>query len=213
MEIIVDGGHSVTIVIGLTGGIASGKSTVSNMIRKQGLRVVDADIIAREVVEIGQPAYKKIIETFDEILDEDKSINRQKLGSIIFADEKKRQQLNSIVHPAVREEMLKQIESEKQKNALAVVLDIPLLFESKLTHIVDKTILVYVDEHIQLERLMERNGYTEHEARMRIESQMPLKEKLKLADYVINNNGSLEETERQLRNILDTIIWNLSNND
>ena len=213
MEIIVDGGHSVTIVIGLTGGIASGKSTVSNMIRKQGLRVVDADIIAREVVEIGQPAYKKIIETFDGILDEDKSINRQKLGSIIFADEKKRQQLNSIVHPAVREEMLKQVESEKQKNALAVVLDIPLLFESKLTHIVDKTILVYVDEHIQLERLMGRNGYTEHEARMRIESQMPLKEKLKLADYVINNNGSLEETERQLRNILDTIIWNLSNND
>lgn len=206
MEIIVDGGHSVTIVIGLTGGIASGKSTVSNMIRKQGLRVVDADIIAREVVEIGQPAYKKIIETFDGILDEDKSINRQKLGSIIFADEKKRQQLNSIVHPAVREEMLKQVESEKQKNALAVVLDIPLLFESKLTHIVDKTILVYVDEHIQLERLMERNDYTEHEARMRIESQMPLKEKLKLADYVINNNGSLEETERQLRNILDTII-------
>ncbi len=213
MEIIVDGGHSVTIVIGLTGGIASGKSTVSNMIRKQGLRVVDADIIAREVVEIGQPAYKKIIETFDGILDEDKSINRQKLGSIIFADEKKRQQLNSIVHPAVREEMLKQVESEKQKNALAVVLDIPLLFESKLTHIVDKTILVYVDEHIQLERLMGRNGYTEHEARMRIESQMPLKEKLKLADYVINNNGTLEETERQLRNILDTIIWNLSNND
>lgn len=206
MEIIVDGGHSVTIVIGLTGGIASGKSTVSNMIRKQGLRVVDADIIAREVVEIGQPAYKKIIETFDGILDEDKSINRQKLGSIIFVDEKKRQQLNSIVHPAVREEMLKQVESEKQKNALAVVLDIPLLFESKLTHIVDKTILVYVDEHIQLERLMERNDYTEHEARMRIESQMPLKEKLKLADYVINNNGSLEETERQLRNILDTII-------
>ncbi|MGN7939584.1 dephospho-CoA kinase [Bacillus sp. 7586-K] len=203
----------MTIVIGLTGGIASGKSTVSNMIRKQGLRVVDADIIAREVVEIGQPAYKKIIETFDGILDEDKSINRQKLGSIIFADEKKRQQLNSIVHPAVREEMLKQVESEKQKNALAVVLDIPLLFESKLTHIVDKTILVYVDEHIQLERLMGRNGYTEHEARMRIESQMPLKEKLKLADYVINNNGSLEETERQLRNILDTIIWNLSNND
>jgi len=206
MEIIVDGGHSVTIVIGLTGGIASGKSTVSNMIRKQGLRVVDADIIAREVVEIGQPAYKKIIETFDGILDEDKSINRQKLGSIIFADEKKRQQLNSIVHPAVREEMLKQVESEKQKNALAVVLDIPLLFESKLTHIVDKTILVYVDEHIQLERLMERNSYTEHEAKMRIESQMPLKEKLKLADYVIYNNGSLEETERQLRNILDTII-------
>ncbi|MDQ0224635.1 dephospho-CoA kinase [Metabacillus niabensis] len=203
----------MTIVIGLTGGIASGKSTVSNMIRKQGLRVVDADIIAREVVEIGQPAYKKIIETFDGILDEDKSINRQKLGSIIFADEKKRQQLNSIVHPAVREEMLKQVESEKQKNALAVVLDIPLLFESKLTHIVDKTILVYVDEHIQLERLMGRNGYTEHEARMRIESQMPLKEKLKLADYVINNNGTLEETERQLRNILDTIIWNLSNND
>ncbi len=206
MEIIVDGGHSVTIVIGLTGGIASGKSTVSNMIRRQGLRVVDADIIAREVVEIGQPAYKKIIETFDGILDDDKSINRQKLGSIIFADEKKRQQLNSIVHPAVREEMLKQVEFEKQKNALAVVLDIPLLFESKLTHIVDKTILVYVDEHIQLERLMERNGYTEHEARMRIEAQMPLKEKLKLSDYVIINNGSLEETERQLQNILDTLI-------
>jgi dephospho-CoA kinase len=197
----------VTVVLGLTGGIASGKSTVSTMIRKRGIRVIDADIISREVVEVGKPAYHQIVELFGEdILHDNDTINREKLGALIFADEKKRNQLNRIVHPAVREEIFEQTKEEKEKSAKAVVLDIPLLFESKLTHLVDKTILVYVDEKTQLERLMKRNGFSEDEAMMRIRSQLPLKEKIILSDELINNNGSIEETEIQLHEILSKLM-------
>jgi dephospho-CoA kinase len=197
----------VTVVLGLTGGIASGKSTVSTMIRKYGIRVIDADIISREVVEVGKPAYHQIVELFGEdILHDNDTINRKKLGALIFVDEKKRNQLNRIVHPAVREEMLKQTKEEKEQDARVVVLDIPLLFESKLTHLVDKTILVYVDEKTQLERLMKRNGFSEEEAIMRIRSQLPLKEKINLSDELINNNGSIEETEIQLHEILSKLM-------
>ncbi|MDQ0231005.1 dephospho-CoA kinase [Metabacillus malikii] len=197
----------MTIVLGLTGGIASGKSTVSKMIRELGIRVIDADVIAREVVEIGKPAYQQIVETFGlDILLDNGEINRGKLGEIIFSSEQKRLQLNEIVHPAIRLEMLKQIEDEKRKHSNAVVLDIPLLFESKLTYLVDKTILVYVDEETQLKRLMQRNGFSEEEAVLRIQSQMPLTEKRLLADELINNNGTIEETKKQLHDILSYII-------
>ncbi|UGB29763.1 dephospho-CoA kinase [Metabacillus sp. B2-18] len=197
----------MTVVIGLTGGIASGKSTVSNMLKNLGIRVVDADQISREVVELGKPAYQQILSVFgDEILHQDKTINREKLGAIIFGDHSKREQLNKIVHPAVRKEMLNGVEEEKAKNSKAVVLDIPLLFESKLTHMVDKTILVYVDEKTQLKRLMERNGYTEKEAKMRIESQLPLHMKKDLSDEIIDNNGTIEQTEKQLHEILKKLI-------
>lgn len=197
----------VTIVIGLTGGIASGKSTVSSMLQEKGIRVVDADHIARVVVDVGEPAYNQIVEEFGiEILKEDKTINREKLGTIIFSDENKRQTLNSIVHPAVRKEMLKQVEEEKSKQSNAVVLDIPLLFESKLTHIVDKTLLVYVDQETQMKRLMKRNGYNEEEAKMRMDSQLPLYEKRELSDYIIDNNGSIESTKKQLNDLLEKIL-------
>jgi len=197
----------VTVVIGLTGGIASGKSTVSNMLKNLGIWVVDADQISREVVEVGKPAYQQILSVFgDEILHQDKTINREKLGAIIFGDHSKREQLNKIVHPAVRKEMLNGVEEEKAKNSKAVVLDIPLLFESKLTHMVDKTILVYVDEKTQLKRLMKRNGYTEKEAKMRIESQLPLHTKKDLSDEIIDNNGGIEQTEKQLHEILKKLI-------
>lgn len=207
METLSNGGYLVTYVIGLTGGIASGKSTVSNMFRSRGIRVIDADLISRGVVEVGKPAYHQICETFGKgILHKNRTINREKLGGIIFSDEKKRQQLNNIVHPAVREEMLKQTQEEKNKKAKAVVLDIPLLFESNLSYMVDRTVLVYVDEGTQLERLMERNGYQKSEALSRISSQIPLKEKLTRADIVINNNGSIEETESQLQALLQDLI-------
>ncbi len=193
----------MTVVIGLTGGIASGKSTVSNMIKKMGITVVDADQISRDVVEIGKPAYNQIVDVFGvEILQEDHTLDRGKLGALIFSDPKRREQLNKIVHPEVRKEMLLQVEEEKKQGAKAVVLDIPLLFESRLTYMVDKTILVYVDEHTQLERLMHRNNYTEEEAKLRIQSQLPLKDKRKLADEIIDNNGSIENTQTQLEAVL-----------
>lgn len=194
----------MSLVIGLTGGIASGKSTVSNMLKEMNITVVDADIEARLAVEKGEPAYQKIIREFGEdILFDNEEIDRQKLGSIIFHDAEKRQLLNSIVHPEVRNRMNNKIESAIKGGEKVVVLDIPLLFESKLTHMVQKTILVYVDREIQLKRLMERNSLSLEDAEARIQSQMPLSEKVGLADAVINNNGSLDETKKQLSEILN----------
>jgi dephospho-CoA kinase len=194
----------MSLVIGLTGGIASGKSTVSRMLIDMNIPVIDADIEARNVVEIGEKAYHEIIDAFGpEILLENGEINRTKLGSIVFHDEEKRMKLNAIVHPAVRERMNELKEQRLLEGNRAVVLDIPLLFESKLTHMVEKTILVYVKRETQLQRLMERNGLTEDEANARINSQLPLEDKVLLADRVIDNNGSRTSTNEQLIEILN----------
>ncbi|WP_026572224.1 dephospho-CoA kinase [Bacillus sp. UNC438CL73TsuS30] len=193
----------MSLVIGLTGGIASGKSTVSNMFKEMDITVIDADIEARLAVEKGEPAYNKIIESFgSDILLPNEEIDRQKLGSIIFHHEDKRQLLNEIVHPEVRKRMRQQMEAAISNQEKIVVLDIPLLFESKLTYMVQKTILVYVELEVQLQRLMERNQLTMDEAEARIHSQMPLAEKVKLADAVLNNNGTLIETKKQLLEVL-----------
>jgi dephospho-CoA kinase len=193
----------MSLVIGLTGGIASGKSTVSNMLKEMSITVIDADVEARLAVMKGEPAYKKIIAEFgDDILLESGEIDRQKLGAIIFHQADQRQRLNELTHPEVRRRMLEQVDTAKRNKAELVVLDIPLLFESKLTAMVEKTILVYVDRDIQLQRLVERNNLTIADAQARINSQMPLSEKIKLADAVINNNGSLDETKQQLLLIL-----------
>ncbi|WP_078545165.1 dephospho-CoA kinase [Litchfieldia alkalitelluris] len=198
----------MALVVGLTGGIASGKSTVSAMLHTLGLPVIDADVIAREVVEIGEPSYNQIVSVFGkEILNEDLTLNRIMLGSIIFNDSVKRQQLNAIVHPAVRKKMLDEKDAYFNKGEATVFLDIPLLFESNLTNLVDKTIVVYVDEEVQVKRLMNRNDFSIEEANSRISSQMPLREKMALADAVINNNGTVEETEKQLIEILN--LWNI----
>ncbi|WP_046721118.1 dephospho-CoA kinase [Heyndrickxia coagulans] len=195
-------------IIGLTGGIASGKSTVSNMLKTKGFTIVDADIAARKVVEPGEPAYEQIIEAFGEgILLQDLTLDRKKLGSLIFADEALRMKLNSIVHPAVRAWMTREKDRAIENGKKTVFLDIPLLFESRLTYMVERTILVYVDEQTQLKRLMARNGLSEKEAQMRIRAQMPLSEKKALADAVLDNNGSLEETKQQLEKIVSD--WQL----
>ena len=197
----------MTLTIGLTGGIASGKSTVTKMIRGLGIPVIDADQVARDVVKVGEEAYEQIIKTFgQDILQENGEIDRAKLGAIVFYNEQERKKLNAIVHPAVRRRMLAEKEAYVQKGAKTIVLDIPLLFESELTHLIDKIIVVYVDDDIQLERLMKRNGFSEEEALARIRSQMPLHEKVKKADAVINNNGTIEETKQQLFQILKE--WN-----
>ena len=193
----------MSLVIGLTGGIASGKSTVSNMFKEMKITVIDADVEARLAVQKGEPAHRKIVEVFgEEILLLDGEIDRQKLGSVIFHDSEKRQMLNNIVHPEVRARMNRQIVEAQHEDT--VVLDIPLLFESKLTYMVEKTLLVYVDETIQLERLMNRNSLSKEDASARIAAQMPLAEKIQLADAVINNNGSIQETRKQLIDILNS---------
>jgi dephospho-CoA kinase len=194
---------SMSLVIGLTGGIASGKSTVSNMLKEMTITVIDADVEARLAVEKGEPAYQKIVAEFGEdIVLPGGDIDRQKLGSIIFHNAEKRQLLNGIVHPEVRKRMNNQVEAARERGEQVIVLDIPLLFESKLTHMVEKTILVYVDRDIQLKRLMERNSLSLEEAEARVKSQMPLSDKVPLADAVINNNGTITESQKQLIEIL-----------
>jgi dephospho-CoA kinase len=194
----------MSLVIGLTGGIASGKSTVSNILKEMNITIIDADVEARLAVERGEPAYQKIVAEFgNDILLTNEEIDRVKLGSIIFHNAEKRQLLNSIVHPEVRKRMNNQVEAAKEREEQVIILDIPLLFESKLTHMVEKTILVYVDRDIQLKRLMERNDLSLEEAEARIKSQMPLSEKVALADAVINNNGSIAETKKQVIEVLN----------
>lgn len=189
----------MTIVVGLTGGIASGKSTVSAIFREMNIPVIDADQIAKEVVQNGRVAYSKIVEAFGkEILQEDLEINRAALGQIIFHNEQERQKLNSIVHPEVRSEMLKQKEQLIAEQYQLVVLDIPLLFESKLTYLVDQVIVVHVNELVQLERLQKRNNLSKEDALARIKSQLSLTEKAKMADFIIDNNGSIDETKEQV---------------
>jgi len=197
------------MVLGLTGSIASGKSTVSKMISEIGIPIVDADVIAKQVVEVGQVAYQKIIDTFGtEILLENGEINRPALGAIIFHDPGRREELNKIVHPEVRKVMLQQSKVLLDEGHRIVILDIPLLFESKLTSLVEKTIVVYVDEENQIKRLMERNKLSEEDAMARITSQIPVSEKVKLADYVIDNNGTIEHTNKQVITLMAKIIGN-----
>lgn len=196
------------MIIGLTGSIASGKSTVAKMIQSYSLPIVDADQVARQVVEPGSPTLKKIADVFgQEIIAEDGTMDRAKVGSIIFHDEAMRQKLNAIIHPAIREEMLRQRDEFMSYGEKNIFMDIPLLFESKLEHFVEKIIVVSVTEEVQLERLMARNDLSEEEARARIATQIPVREKENLAHAVIHNNGSLEDTAIQLQNILDE--WNV----
>lgn len=204
MEIISIEVINMALTIGLTGGIASGKSTVANMCKEMGIPVIDADIEARLAVEPGEPAYKMIVESFGPgILLQDGSINRQALGALIFNDEDKRLLLNGIVHPEVRKRMAEKRETAEKTGAPIVILDIPLLFESKLTYMADKTLVVYVGRDTQLSRLMARNSFSKEEAEARIRSQMPLSEKAAMADAVIDNNGEIDETKRQLLEILE----------
>lgn len=199
-DLIERGGN---MIIGLTGSIASGKSTVSAMLAEKGYPIVDADKIARLVVEPGTPVIQKIKETFgEEVLQKDGALNREELGKRIFGHDKNRELLNAIIHPAIRAEMLHQKETHLANGANTIIMDIPLLFESKLQSFVEKIIVVTVNPTIQQERLMKRNGFTEDEAMSRIASQLPLSVKEDGADAVIDNNGSIEETARQLNEVL-----------
>lgn len=191
------------MIIGLTGSIASGKSTVGKMLEEMGFPIVDADAVARLVVEPGMPALREIAAEFgEEILLEDGNMDRKKVGDIIFNDADKRQKLNNIIHPAIRKEMADQRDKWLNNGSETVIMDIPLLFESKQARTVDKILVVTVSPEIQLKRLMERNGLSEEEAQSRINSQLPLSVKEAGADAVIFNDDSREKSRQQLEEIL-----------
>lgn len=195
--------------IGLTGSVATGKSTVSNMIQQAGIPLVDADIAARKVVEPGTEGLKEIVAYFgEEILLADGTLNRAKLGEIIFKDKEKREKLNEITHPRVKDYMLEARERFFGAGEELVFFDIPLLFESHLESLVDQIVVVWTTPETELKRLMERNNLTKEDALRRIESQMGIDEKARKADFVIDNNESLEKTQKQVYTFIERFVKN-----
>lgn len=188
------------MIIGLTGGIASGKSTVAKMLVDRGALLVDADQVAREVVLPGEPALEAIASAFGQaVLERDGSLNRKALGEIVFRDKEKLTQLEAILHPAIRRTMQQRIHTyAEQFPGRLVVADIPLLYETKQQDLYEGIMVVYVPERVQKSRLMERNSVSEEEAQRRISLQLDIEQKKELADWVIDNSGTLEETKRQL---------------
>ena len=203
------------LVIGLTGGIATGKSTVSALLKKAGAVIIDADLIARKVVKKGQPAYRKIVQNFGEtILLTDGEINRSVLGDIIFNDPQKKQLLNSIVHPHVRKEQNRQLKYiEKNDPDAIVILDIPLLIESQMYRDLSEVIVVYATELIQIKRLMQRDNISEADALARVRSQMPIEEKKGKATIVIDNSSTRENTRTQTLKIFQRLKNSSSGKD
>lgn len=195
--------------IGLTGSVATGKSTVSNLIQQAGIPLVDADIAARKVVEPGTEGLKEIVAYFgEEILLADGTLDRAKLGEIIFKDKEKREKLNEITHPRVKDYMLEARERFFRAGEELVFFDIPLLFESHLESLVDQIVVVWTTPETELKRLMERNNLTKEDALRRIESQMGIDEKARKADFVIDNNESLEKTQKQVYTFIKRFVKN-----
>lgn len=195
--------------IGLTGSVATGKSTVSNLIQQAGIPLVDADIAARKVVEPGTEGLKEIVAYFGgEILLADGTLDRAKLGEIIFKDKEKREKLNEITHPRVKDYMLEARERFFRAGEELVFFDIPLLFESHLESLVDQIVVVWTTPETELKRLMERNNLTKEDALRRIESQMGIDEKARKADFVIDNNESLEKTQKQVYTFIERFVKN-----
>jgi dephospho-CoA kinase len=190
-------------VIGLTGGIATGKSLVSAMIMELGGQIINADLIARQVVEPGMPAWKQIVDHFGEgILNSNQTIKRKELGRIVFADADKLDQLNKITHPFIIAEIERQLSCCRDSlDKEIVVIDAPILLELGLERLVDEVWVVTVDPAAQLERLMKRDNLSAEEAKLRIQAQMPLEEKVKRADRVIDNRHAPDETKKQVKEI------------
>jgi dephospho-CoA kinase len=199
------------LLVGLTGSIATGKSTVSRMFAHLGARLIDADLLAREVGMPGQPAYVRIVEEFGrQVVQEDGSLDRKALGAVVFADAAKRRRLEEITHPAIgaRQQRILSVLDEEAFEGV-VIWDAALLFEGGGTAKMDRVVVVYADPETERRRLMERDGLSDADARARIGSQMPVAEKAKLADHVIDNSGTREETERQVRAVYGALLAEL----
>jgi len=190
------------MIIGITGSIACGKSTVSNYLKSKGYIVIDADKIGHEALDDDYVKEKLILAFGNEIL-EDNKINRQKLGELVFGNSSNLNVLNSIIHPEIRKKILQKIDKNNDKEFIFI--DVALLFEAKFDDLVDKIIVVYVDENTQLTRLMKRNSISKKEALSRIVSQMSPIEKAKLGDYTVNNNLDVINTYEQVDKVLSEL--------
>lgn len=194
----------MTFFLGLTGGIATGKSTVSHYFSEQGYPVIDADKVAREVVEPGTLGLEKVVAAFGTgILTQQGELDRQKLGQLVFSDVLKRKKLDAVLDGEIRQAIDKEMEDYKFRNEPLVIVDIPLLYEAGYESLMTKVMVVYVSEEIQIKRLIERNSLTQEEARQRMNSQLSIEIKKMRADFVIDNSGTKEETKRQVLGWLD----------
>jgi dephospho-CoA kinase len=191
-----------TRVIGLTGGIASGKSTVGRMLREEGAPVVDADLLARQVVEPGRPAYDDVVREFGaDVVAPDGTLDRKRLGEIVFADDARRRRLNQITHPRIAAASQAEIAAHGAAGAPVVFYEAALLVENGLHRGLDGLVVVRATPEQQVERCMRRDGVTEEQARARIASQLPLTEKLAVATHVIDNTGTFEDTRAQVKRL------------
>ncbi|HHV73965.1 MAG TPA: dephospho-CoA kinase [Thermoanaerobacterium sp.] len=191
-------------VIGLTGGIASGKSTVSSILKRLGAVIIDADVVSREIMIKGTDTYNILVSVFGrEILRKDGEIDRRKLGNLVFADKEKLNKLNEITHPEIIKRIKDIIEEERKKGKeKAIVLDAALLIEMKLFNMVDEVWLVVVDKKTQIRRLMKRDNLSYKDALNRIKSQMSIEDKMKYADFIINNCKDFNAIKRQVE-----LLW------
>jgi len=200
------------LVVGLTGGMASGKSVASKTLRDLGLPIIDADLIAREIVRPNEAGYRDIVDHFGKgILNPDQTINRRRLAKIIFRNSGEREKLNSILHPKISKDIKKRIKDFKEKGERMVIVDAALLIEAGELSLVDKLIVVTVSPKIQVRRLAQRDHLTEKEARERIATQMPLSEKMKLADYVVNNSGPVRKTVKRIKEVYNRLCLTITN--
>jgi len=192
------------VIIGLTGGIGSGKSSVAEMFKDEGAYVIDFDYIARVVVEPDTPAWRDIVDYFgQEILSPDRTLNRSKLAEIVFSDAQSRKALEGFTHPRIfekRDTLLKDIKT-KDSEAIVIV-DVPLLFELSLNKNFDTIILVYVSRDVQIERAIKRDALLKEEVEKRLKAQINIDKKKLLSDYIINNEGSLKNTRDQVRKVI-----------
>lgn len=193
--------ESKLLLIGLTGGIASGKSTVAQFLKEEGGVIVDFDILARNVVRPGEKAWRQIVDFFGEgVLLAGRELDRKRLSEIVFSDSQKRKKLESFTHPAIAEEFVREIERiASEKNDSIVVAVVPLLIEGGMQELFHSVAVVHIPREKQAQRLMERDGITIDRALEILSAQMPIEEKLGYADFIIGNEGSLEETKRQVQ--------------
>ncbi len=193
-------------IIGLTGGIASGKSTIASFFKDEGIPVIETDQIAKTILQPGSDAFNEVVKHFgEEILLSEGIINRKALGERIFKDEHERDILNQIVHPEVRIITQSKADVLKKEGHAIIVIDVPLLFEAGFDQDVDQTLVISVPKDIQIERLMARDGIEKAYALKKINAQMPLKEKRKRADFVIDNRGSILDTKNQFNEVLKAL--------
>jgi dephospho-CoA kinase len=185
-------------LVGLTGGVGSGKSTVAAVLRELGSELVDADEASHAVYEPGTPGFDAVIREFGDAYARDGRIDRRRLGELVFRDADARRRLNAIVHPLVRDWMAARTVEAVERGAEVVVQDVPLLFENGLERLYSSVILVYVPENMQIERLVHGRGFTPEHAREVIAAQIPIEEKRRLAHHVIDNRGTIEETRAQV---------------